>query len=231
MARADGNEEQYVLRVLDPELALKLRKALREEENVQGSVELTFQGTFGVQKDHYKRCSAQCLHACLLKWYLTDSGRVGRLFVEGKAYQVNVLDLPTLVESYKTYDDINLVKTGDIGQVRFERCMEATACTHACCMAHAGMLVCSMAWLRCGPVLQHAWPHISVVHRHMHYRCLWLGRRCLKDIWSQWTESHLPCASELNCCISVAVLACIHCGPALWSCSSMRARLLCWFRV
>jgi TATA-binding protein-associated factor Taf7 len=29
-----------------------------------------------------------------------------------------VQDLPTIVESFKTYDDINLVKTTDIGQVR-----------------------------------------------------------------------------------------------------------------
>lgn len=26
--------------------------------------------------------------------------------------------LPTVVESYKTYDDINLVKSSDVGQVR-----------------------------------------------------------------------------------------------------------------
>jgi TATA-binding protein-associated factor Taf7 len=38
--------------------------------------------------------------------------------VAGQPYPVRVLDLPTIVESYKTYDDINLVKTGDVGQVR-----------------------------------------------------------------------------------------------------------------
>jgi transcription initiation factor TFIID subunit 7 len=36
---------------------------------------------------------------------------------EGVNYGVDLLDLPTVVESYKTLDDINLVKTGDIGQV------------------------------------------------------------------------------------------------------------------
>uniref|UniRef100_A0A7S0S221 TAFII55 protein conserved region domain-containing protein n=1 Tax=Chlamydomonas leiostraca TaxID=1034604 RepID=A0A7S0S221_9CHLO len=89
MSKVEQQEEQYVLRVVDPELADKIRKVLREEENIQGSVELTF----------------------------PENGRQGHLQVEGKEYNVNVLDLPTLVESYKTYDDTNLVKTGDIGQM------------------------------------------------------------------------------------------------------------------
>lgn len=33
-------------------------------------------------------------------------------------YFVNLQDLPTVVEAYKTYDDVNLVKVGDVGQVR-----------------------------------------------------------------------------------------------------------------
>ncbi len=32
-------------------------------------------------------------------------------------YPVKLLNLPTVVEAYKTYDDINLVKINDIGQV------------------------------------------------------------------------------------------------------------------
>jgi TATA-binding protein-associated factor Taf7 len=47
-----------------------------------------------------------------------ENGREGVLNVAGQPYPVRVLDLPTIVESYKTYDDINLVKTGDVGQVR-----------------------------------------------------------------------------------------------------------------
>jgi transcription initiation factor TFIID subunit 7 len=41
----------------------------------------------------------------------------GVLRFEGRDYQLTLLNLPTVTESYKTYDDINLVKTGDIGQV------------------------------------------------------------------------------------------------------------------
>ena len=44
--------------------------------------------------------------------------REGYLLVDGKEYPVKRQDLPTIVESFKTYDDINLVKTGDLGQVR-----------------------------------------------------------------------------------------------------------------
>lgn len=46
----------------------------------------------------------------------------GKLIVDGVTYLVTVQSLPTVVESYKTYDDINLVKTADIGQVRLTAC-------------------------------------------------------------------------------------------------------------
>lgn len=39
-------------------------------------------------------------------------------------YPVTVLNLPSVVESYKTLDDVNLVKTTDIGQV----CKGSTCC-------------------------------------------------------------------------------------------------------
>jgi transcription initiation factor TFIID subunit 7 len=46
-----------------------------------------------------------------------EDPRRGQFTVGGRSYPVTLLDLPTVVESYKTYDDINLVKTNDIGQV------------------------------------------------------------------------------------------------------------------
>ena len=46
-----------------------------------------------------------------------DSNVSGILRFEGIDYQLTVLNLPTIAECYKTYDDVNLVKTGDIGQV------------------------------------------------------------------------------------------------------------------
>ena len=47
-----------------------------------------------------------------------DSDRQGTFAFGGRQYPVTVLNLPSVVESYKTLDDVNLVKTTDIGQVR-----------------------------------------------------------------------------------------------------------------
>lgn len=55
-------------------------------------------------------------HACT-----ADNGREGHLTFDGVAYPVSVLDLPTVVESYKTYDDVNLVKTADVGRILLVR--------------------------------------------------------------------------------------------------------------
>lgn len=41
-------------------------------------------------------------------------------------------DLPTVVESYKTLDDVSLVKLADVGQVRGRSAMVEGCC--ACCL-------------------------------------------------------------------------------------------------
>lgn len=41
----------------------------------------------------------------------------GKLRFEGQEHRVTVLNLPCVLESYQTYDDVNLVKTTDVGQV------------------------------------------------------------------------------------------------------------------
>ena len=46
-----------------------------------------------------------------------DSPVTGKLRFEGTEYQLTVLHLPCVTESYQTYDDVNLVKTTDVGQV------------------------------------------------------------------------------------------------------------------
>ena len=38
--------------------------------------------------------------------------------VGGDEFSAALRDLPTIVETYKTYDDVNMVKCTDIGQVR-----------------------------------------------------------------------------------------------------------------
>ncbi|PRW60754.1 transcription initiation factor TFIID subunit 7-like [Chlorella sorokiniana] len=86
-------EEQYILRVKDPALADELRAALQADDPraaaAPGGAQLVFQ----------------------------DSDRQGMFVFKGRQYPVTVLNLPSVVESYKTLDDVNLVKTTDIGQV------------------------------------------------------------------------------------------------------------------
>ncbi|MBA0854227.1 hypothetical protein Goshw_027822, partial [Gossypium schwendimanii] len=44
-------------------------------------------------------------------------GRTGTFVIGNDRFPASVLDLPCVVESYKTYDDSALVKTADVGQM------------------------------------------------------------------------------------------------------------------
>ena len=46
-----------------------------------------------------------------------SEGRTGHFTFGSEVFPVTLLDLPCVVESYKTYDDNHLVKTCDVGQV------------------------------------------------------------------------------------------------------------------
>ncbi|PKI71504.1 hypothetical protein CRG98_008021 [Punica granatum] len=48
---------------------------------------------------------------------LAEDGRTGTFVIGNDSFPASLLDLPTVVESYKTYDDTNLVKTADVGQL------------------------------------------------------------------------------------------------------------------
>uniref|UniRef100_A0A8R7PU31 TAFII55 protein conserved region domain-containing protein n=1 Tax=Triticum urartu TaxID=4572 RepID=A0A8R7PU31_TRIUA len=48
----------------------------------------------------------------------SEDGRSGTFMIGNQRFPASLLDLPTVVESYKTYDDSFLVKTADIGQVK-----------------------------------------------------------------------------------------------------------------
>ena len=58
-------------------------------------------------------------------------GRRGTFIFGETALPASLKDLPTIVECYKTYDDVNLVKTGDIGQVICQHQLPATIVLHA----------------------------------------------------------------------------------------------------
>jgi transcription initiation factor TFIID subunit 7 len=57
----------------------------------------------------------------------TEDGRNGTFMIGNESFPASLLDLPVVVESYKTYDDSVLIKTADIGQVK----------VHVYCMSSA----------------------------------------------------------------------------------------------
>ncbi|KFK35591.1 hypothetical protein AALP_AA4G011300 [Arabis alpina] len=47
----------------------------------------------------------------------SEDGRSGTFMIGNEEFPASLLDLPAVVESFKTYDDCALVKTADIGQM------------------------------------------------------------------------------------------------------------------
>ncbi|KAM5582287.1 transcription initiation factor TFIID subunit 7 [Rosa sericea] len=82
-------EEQFVLRV-PPSVAERLDRLLSENASSDDkSLDLSFE----------------------------EDGRSGTFVIGNDRFPASLLDLPTVVESYKTYDDSVLIKTADIGQM------------------------------------------------------------------------------------------------------------------
>ncbi|KAI4369688.1 hypothetical protein MLD38_018102 [Melastoma candidum] len=83
-------EEQFILRV-PPSVAERIERLLNEEESSSEdkSLDLSF----------------------------SEDGRTGTFVIGSDSFSAYLMDLPTVVESYKTYDDTNLIKTADIGQM------------------------------------------------------------------------------------------------------------------
>lgn len=83
-------EEQFILRVT-PAVAEKIEQLLNEStsSSEDKSLDLSF----------------------------SEDGRTGTFVIGNDQFSASLLDLPTVVESYKTYDDNVLIKTADIGQM------------------------------------------------------------------------------------------------------------------
>ncbi|OAY59502.1 transcription initiation factor TFIID subunit 7 [Manihot esculenta] len=83
-------EEQFILRV-PPSVAERLDRLLSESasSSEDQSLDLSF----------------------------SEDGRSGTFVIGNEHFPASLLDLPCVVESYKTYDDCALVKTADIGQM------------------------------------------------------------------------------------------------------------------
>lgn len=82
-------EEQFILRV-PPSVAERIERLLNENASSEDkSLDLSF----------------------------SDDGRSGTFAIGNDHFPASLLDLPAIIESYKTYDDSVLVKTADIGQM------------------------------------------------------------------------------------------------------------------
>ncbi|KAK3220122.1 hypothetical protein Dsin_014092 [Dipteronia sinensis] len=81
-------EEQFILRV-PPSVAEMLDRLLSENASDDKSLDLSF----------------------------SEDGRSGTFVLGDDHFPVSLMDLPCVVESFKTYDDSALVKTADIGQM------------------------------------------------------------------------------------------------------------------
>lgn len=87
-------EEQFILRV-PPSVAERIEHLLNETNDPSSSEEKSLDLSF------------------------SEDGRSGSFMIGNDRFPASLLDLPCVVESYKTYDDSSLIKTADIGQVTF----------------------------------------------------------------------------------------------------------------
>jgi hypothetical protein len=127
-------EEALLLRVRDKALADAIRRVLRDEERVEDHLRIVMDtpvnadaagnggngtgngvanGTIGTQT-HEGDATAPTAPAPTAP---AVSEVNGTLEFQGKKYQLTKLNMVSVTECYKSYDDINLVKTDDIGQV------------------------------------------------------------------------------------------------------------------
>uniref|UniRef100_A0A0D9V3I7 TAFII55 protein conserved region domain-containing protein n=1 Tax=Leersia perrieri TaxID=77586 RepID=A0A0D9V3I7_9ORYZ len=94
-------EEQFILRV-PPSVAERIERLMNEaaaassSNTEDASIDLSFSD--GIS------CA-------------TEDGRSGTFMIGNDSFPASLLDLPAVVESYKTYDDLVLIKTADIGQM------------------------------------------------------------------------------------------------------------------
>ncbi|XP_006644436.1 transcription initiation factor TFIID subunit 7-like [Oryza brachyantha] len=87
-------EEQFILRV-PPSVAERIERLMNEAA--------------GASSSSRERAS--------LDLSFSEDGRSGTFMIGNESFPASLLDLPTVVESYKTYDDSVLIKTADIGQM------------------------------------------------------------------------------------------------------------------
>ncbi|KAJ8541279.1 hypothetical protein K7X08_002095 [Anisodus acutangulus] len=81
-------EEQFILRV-PPSVAERIDRLLSENASSEDKLDLSF----------------------------SEDGKTGTFVIGEEHFPASLLNLPCVVESYKTYDDNVLIKTADVGQM------------------------------------------------------------------------------------------------------------------
>ena len=123
MAEFPEKEEHYLLRVQDPQASKKLRKLLQQPSApANAQIEIRFDSKLPFLLVLHVRLYLvmypfKIWICCSDKEGADVQARTGDLVIQGDVYPAKRLDLPTITETFKTYDDCNLVKSGDIGQV------------------------------------------------------------------------------------------------------------------
>ena len=109
-------EGALLLRVRDKALADAIRRVLRDEEKIEDHLKI-------VMNTPAQSTTTAVTTAATTTTPTTDNQHPpvseinGVLEFQGKKYQLTKLNMVTMTECYKSYDDVNLVKTDDIGQV------------------------------------------------------------------------------------------------------------------
>jgi hypothetical protein len=127
-------EEAFLLRVRDKALAEAIRRVLRDEEKVEDHLKIVMDSTTEVERKEETSTQKETSEHEVGTTNAMDvdqqgvPGAVGTaehkvsevngtLEFQGKKYQLTKLNMVSVTECYKSYDEINLVKTDDIGQV------------------------------------------------------------------------------------------------------------------
>ncbi len=125
-------EEALLLRVRDKALADAIRRVLRDEERVEDHLRIVMDtpvnGTSNTENktagdktgdntDNKTGDNTDDKNSAADAREKKVSEVTGTLHFQGKKYQLTKLNMVSVTECYKSYDDINLVKTDDIGQV------------------------------------------------------------------------------------------------------------------
>ncbi|KAL6200781.1 hypothetical protein ACLB2K_030562 [Fragaria x ananassa] len=98
-----------------PNLLPPLSLSLSAFEFLSGDLPAT--GDFDFRKRFHIRSDRGAVHDKSLDLSFEEDGRRGTFVIGNDRFPASLLDLPTVVESYKTYDDSVLIKTADIGQM------------------------------------------------------------------------------------------------------------------